>query len=158
MTRSKHVLCLLKSKAMGHLKTAHFQGRSGKLIACRSIAGVACFLALVGCHSSKRPTTSSTQTDQAIGAASLSASPNPVPAGSPDQELGKTTISWNTGDSSVGDVYVKMNRAPEVLVGRGQSGTIQINWIGFDSLYEFRLYTKRNHFKPLKKLEVIRDE
>jgi len=148
----------LSPKTMEHLKTCHSRGRSGTLIARSSIALVVCFLALDGCHSSKRPTTSSTQTHEITGAASLSASPNPVPAGSPDQELGKTTISWNTGDSSVGDVYVKMNRAPEVLVGRGQSGTIQINWIGFDSLYEFRLYTKRNHFKPLKKLEVIRDE
>ena len=51
-----------------------------------------------------------------------------------------------------------MNRAPEVLVGRGPSGTIQIDWIGFDSMYEFRLYAKQNHSKPLKKLEVIRDE
>ena len=143
---------------MEHLKTCHSRGRSGKLIAQSWIALVVCFLALDGCYSSKRPTTSSTQTDQATGAASLSADPNPVPAGSPDEALGKTTISWNTGDSSVGDVYVKMNRKPEVLVGRGQSGTIQINWIAFDSLYEFRLYTKRNHFKPLKKLDVIRDE
>jgi hypothetical protein len=143
---------------MEHLRTGHSQGQSGKLIAWSSVALVVCFLALDGCYSSKRPTTSSTQTHQATGAASLSAYPNPVPAGSPDQELGKTTISWNTGDSSLGDVYVKLNRAPEVLVGRGQSGTIQIDWIGFDSMYEFRLYSKRSHSKPLKKLEVIRDE
>jgi hypothetical protein len=153
-------MCLihLSPKATEHSKTGHSQRRGGKVIAWRSIAAVACFFPLVGCHSSKPPTTSSTQTDRVTGAAWLSASPNPVPAGSPDQALGKTTISWNTGDSSVGDVYVKMNRAPEVLVGRGQSGTIQINWIAFDSLYEFRLYTKRNHFMPLKKLDVIRDE
>ena len=148
----------LSPKAMEHLKTCHSRGRSGKLITRSSIALVVCFFALDGCHSSKRPTTSPTQTHQTTGAASLSAYPNPVPAGSPDQALGKTTISWNTGDSSIGNVYVKVNRSPEVLVGRGQSGTIQVDWIGFDSLYEFRLYAKRNDSKLLKKLEVIREE
>ena len=83
----------LSPKAMEHLKTGHSQRRSGKLVTRSSIAPVVCFLALDGSHSSKRPATSSTQTDQATGAASLSAYPNPVPAGSPDQELGKTTIT-----------------------------------------------------------------
>jgi hypothetical protein len=86
----------------------------------------------------------------------LFAEPNPVPAGDPDQPLGITVITWKTGDEATGDLYVTVNRSPEVFLGRGPSGTLNIAWIQFDSTYEFRLYAKR-HSKLLAKLDVSRD-
>ena len=86
----------------------------------------------------------------------LSASPNPVPAGDLDQQLGTTQITWNTGSQAMGDLYVKVNRSPEVFLARGPVGTLNIKWIQFDSLYEFRLYTKKRS-KLLATVEVTRD-
>jgi hypothetical protein len=86
----------------------------------------------------------------------LSAEPNPVPAGDPDQPVGSTTITWNTGTEATGDLYVKVNRSPEVFLARASFGTLKINWIQFDSTYEFRLYAKKRS-KLLTKLDVIRD-
>ena|ERR1700730_3123445 len=90
------------------------------------------------------------------GELTLSAEPNPVPAGDPDQPLGSTIVSWNTGNEAAGDLYVKANRSPEVFLARASSGTLKIDWIQFDSTYEFRLYAKK-HSKLLTKLDVTRD-
>jgi hypothetical protein len=87
----------------------------------------------------------------------LSASPNPVPAGDLYQPLATTTITWSTGSTAIGDLYVKTNRSPEVFVGRGSSGTLKVDWIQFDSTYEFRLYGKK-HSRVLAKLDVTRDD
>jgi hypothetical protein len=86
----------------------------------------------------------------------LQAQPNPVPAGDLDQPLATTEISWNTGDGTIGDLYVKVNRSPESFLGSGAAGTVNVNWIQFDSTYEFRLYIKK-HSKLLSKLDVTRD-
>jgi len=86
----------------------------------------------------------------------LTAEPNPAPAGDPDQTLATTVITWNTGDEATGDLYVKVNRSPEFRLARARSGTLKIDWIQFDSTYQFRLYTKK-HSKLLAKVDVTRD-
>jgi hypothetical protein len=86
----------------------------------------------------------------------LVAEPNPVPAGDLDQPLASTVITWNTGSGVIGDLYVKANRSREVFLGRGPTGTVKIDWIQFDSTYEFRLYAKKRS-KLLAKLDVTRD-
>jgi len=86
----------------------------------------------------------------------LFAEPNPVPAGDPDQPLGTTVITWSTGSEATGDLYVKTNRSPEVFIARAPSGTMKVDWIQFDSTYEFRLYAEKKHRKLLSKLDVIR--
>lgn len=102
------------------------------------------------CHNDPRPDRNSTRKPILV------ASPNPVPAGDLDQPLAPTQISWATVDNTVGDLYVKENRSPEVFLARGPSGTIKIDWIQFDSTYEFRLYAKRRS-RLLAKLIVTRD-
>jgi hypothetical protein len=98
------------------------------------------------------------QTNQAITAKPiLFAEPNPVPAGDPTQQLGTTVITWDTGNGTLGDLYVKVDREPEKFMARGASGTHEVRWIQFDSFYEFRLYTKK-HSKLLARLEVTRDD
>jgi hypothetical protein len=86
----------------------------------------------------------------------LSAEPNPVPAGDPDQPLATTIITWSTGSEASGDLYVKANRSSEVFLASARSGTLKIDWIQFDSTYQLRLYTKKRA-KLLAKLDVIRD-
>ena len=115
------------------------------------LLGLSICLFLSTCDGVRRYTTQSS-TAKPI----LFAEPNPVPAGNPDQPLGTTVITWNTGGEAMGDLYVKVNRSPEVFLGRGPSGTSKIAWIQFDSTYEFRLYAKK-HSKLLAKLDVTRD-
>jgi hypothetical protein len=112
-------------------------------------------LLLTACPSARRENHSrvpKTQTNPL-----LTAEPNPVPAGNPDQLLGTTVITWNTGSEVAGDLYVKVDRSDEIFMGRAPSGTLKIDWIQFDSRYEFRLYAK-NRAKLLTKLEVTRDD
>jgi hypothetical protein len=87
----------------------------------------------------------------------LSAEPNPIPAGNPDQALATTVITWNTGSKADGDLYVKVNRSPDLFLARSPSGQLKIDWIQFDSTYEFRLYVAKKHSKLLAKLDVTRD-
>jgi tRNA (mo5U34)-methyltransferase len=82
----------------------------------------------------------------------LSASPNPVPA---SQEPGKTTVSWDTYDGSVGKVYVSVNGGQELLFADGRRGTAPAHWIEAGSNYEFRLYNS-DHTELLAKVAVTR--
>jgi hypothetical protein len=106
---------------------------------------------LGACHAARRHTPVSSTVKPV-----LSAEPNPVPAGDPDQPLASTTLTWDTGGEMTGDVYVKVNRSSEVLVAQARSGTLKIEWIQFDSTYEFRLYANK-HSKLLAKVDVTRD-
>src|SRR6266540_2872053 len=38
-------------------------------------------------------------------------------------------IGWTTGDQSIGEVYVSMNRGAEKLFARGRSGSQEAPWI-----------------------------
>jgi hypothetical protein len=95
--------------------------------------------------------------DHRLKKAVLEAEPNPVPAGDINKPLGVTTITWNTGNGTIGDLYVKVDREPEKFMARAPSGTDEVRWIQFDSVYEFRLYSKKRS-KLLTKLEVTRDD
>ena len=73
---------------------------------------------------------------------SLTADPNPVPAG---EGAGKTTINWHASDGMIGEIYVVTNSNPETLFARGPKGPAEAPWIVADSTYEFRLYDGSNH-------------
>jgi hypothetical protein len=81
---------------------------------------------------------------------SLTASPNPVPFG---DRSGTTTISWNTGNTSIGKVYVSVNGGEEVLFAHKRQGSAVANWIEPGSTYEFRLYDS-DHTRLLDKISV----
>ncbi len=84
----------------------------------------------------------------------ISAAPNPVPAGR--EKFGKTTISWNTGDGSIGEVYVSVNGAPEKrFAGNRSKGSLEMKWIGRGE-HEFRLYAGKEHKKVLASVKVTR--
>lgn len=70
------------------------------------------------------------------GTPGVSASPASVPAG----PSGSTTITWDTGDGSVGQVYVSVNGGGKVLFAQGPSGSAPISWIYPGNSYVFTLY------------------
>jgi hypothetical protein len=139
------------------------QGTVADLFACstdrgfaaRRIAVILAFstcLVLSACHKGDEQTTRKRATKPV-----LSASPNPVPTGDLDKPLGSTQITWNTNSQTTGDLYVKVNRSPEVFLARGPAGTFDANWIQFDALYEFRLYVKKRS-RLIARIEVTRDD
>jgi hypothetical protein len=66
----------------------------------------------------------------------LHAQPNPAPGGA---GLGTTSLSWNTGDGSVGVVSVSEDDGPETEVARGPMGTQAMSWIQWGHDYQFVL-------------------
>jgi len=86
--------------------------------------------------------------------AKIDAEPNPVPAD--DQELGTTLITWTTGSSHGGEVWVSENGEPERLFLSGSEGSGEANWICRDRVYEFRLYGGSGRANLLDTLTVTR--
>ena len=82
----------------------------------------------------------------------LSASPNPAIGG---ERLGKTTISWDTADGSIGRIFVSVNQGAEAFFADGRRGSAPADWIDAGSNYEFRLYDS-DHTEMLTKVTVIR--
>jgi tRNA (mo5U34)-methyltransferase len=83
---------------------------------------------------------------------SFTANPNPVPAG---EGPGKTTVSWDTADGSIGRIYVSVNRGQELLFADGRRSSASARWIEAGSNYEFRLYNS-DHTELLAKVTVTR--
>lgn len=83
---------------------------------------------------------------------SLTASPNPVPFGNGP---GQTRISWNTGNTDIGKVYVSINGREELLFTHKREGSKVAKWIDTGSTYEFRLYNSA-HTELLAKVVVGR--
>jgi hypothetical protein len=110
-----------------------------------------CHLALLlGCGKSEPPAAA-----PATRAPSITADPNPMPA---TLDSKTTTISWDTGDGSLGVVYVSVEGDPERRFSGSQAaGSLDAPWIG-KGVYEFRLYsgTVENKGKLLASVQVTR--
>jgi hypothetical protein len=85
--------------------------------------------------------------------ARIEAVPNPVPLG---PGLGKTTIRWNTGDGSSGDIWVAEPDQPESPFEGGPSGSKEAPWIQAGHTYVFRLYAGKEHRTILASVKVSR--
>jgi len=83
---------------------------------------------------------------------SISANPNPASGG---ERLGKTTISWDTADGSIGRIFVSVNQGEEAFFADGRRGTAPADWIEVGSSYEFRLYNS-GHTELLAKVAVTK--
>src|SRR6187551_3642283 len=93
---------------------------------CFIIAGA---LLLAACdQKTSAPATGSSVVASPSGntTATLTASPNPVPAGSTP---GSTTIKWSTGGSPTAQVYVSTNGGPEALFASDGEGSSEAPWI-----------------------------
>jgi len=85
--------------------------------------------------------------------ATITADPNPVPAGS---GLGWPQICWATLTGETGEVYVSQNAGPERLFASGPTGCTEAHWIAGGSEYEFRLYTNDVSRRLVAKVRVTR--
>jgi hypothetical protein len=112
----------------------------------RTTAVVMSLFFLAACNPNA-PTTS-----PGASTATITASPNPVPL--VGQGPGTTTITWNTGDGSVGTVYLETDVASGKPFDRGASGSRPVPWIEAGKTYEFRLYAGTEHTKMLAKTTV----
>ncbi len=81
----------------------------------------------------------------------LSATPNPVPV---QGAAGNVTISWNSAEAEVGQIYVSENGSPEALFAEGPSGSQTASWIGAGRTYTFRLYAGRDRKRLLQSTTV----
>jgi len=99
-----------------------------------------------------QPTFADAASRQLASKARLSAFPHQVPIGG---TMGTTEITWNTGDGSVGEVYVSINGEPETLFVTGAGGSKEAQWILADQAYEFRLYAGMDHNHLLDEVSVI---
>ena len=80
----------------------------------------------------------------------VTASPNPVPA---HKGTARTLISWSTGTTVPGSVYVSIDGQQELLFATSPRGSAPANWIQPGCAYEFRLYDS-NHIQLLDKVDV----
>jgi hypothetical protein len=72
--------------------------------------------------------------------------------------MGKTTISWTTGDGSEGQVYVSENgQAEQFFSWNAPHGSGDAPWVQAGRSYEFHLYDAA-HAKLLSKVVVTRAE
>ena len=124
-----------------------------------SIAAAVTCLLFAACDSSKHPKAAGGTTKPEATAAvsrirqtatTISATPNPVPAGG---GIGTTAISWTTGDGSDGQVYVSADGQPEQIFATAPQGSADAVWIQAGKSYEFRLYGA-GHVKLLGKVVV----
>jgi hypothetical protein len=117
----------------------------------RTTAVVMPLFFLAACNPSKAPEANAPTASPGASTATITASPNPVPVG---QGPGTTTITWNTGDGSVGTVYLAKDGEPEAAFASGTPGSAPAPWIEAGKTYEFRLYAGTEHTKMLAKTQV----
>ena len=80
-------------------------------IRVRGAAVGSLLLAIVLAGGCKRSPDGTAPQPQPNAGPTITANPNPVPAGT--AKFGTTTISWDTGNGSLGEVYVSVNGGPE---------------------------------------------
>jgi hypothetical protein len=120
----------------------------------RLIPTISIFLPLfffAACGPSKNPEVSASAASPAAPGATITASPNPVTTG---EGSGTTTITWDTGDGTTGQVYVSEDGAAETLFTAGPKGSAPAPWIRAGKTFEFRLYAGTEHAKMLAKTQV----
>ena len=74
------------------------------------------------------------------------------------KEPGTTTITWNTRDSTMGQVYVSADGAEESVFAGAPQGSSTANWIRTGSSYRFRLYKGTDREKLLAETTVTRQK
>jgi hypothetical protein len=108
-----------------------------------------------GCNVSKAPEAQAPPASSPASGPAITASPNPVSTGGRN---GTTTVTWNTGDGTEGEVFVSVDGGPEGKFASGPSGSAPAGWIQAGKTFEFRLYAGTEHAKILSKTQVTGDK
>ena len=64
-------------------------------------------------------------------------------------------ISWSI-NGNLGQVWVSMNGAPDILFAEGISGSQVANWIQTGASYAFKLYAGTTHSQLVNSVTVTR--
>jgi hypothetical protein len=129
------------------MRATHFRRLTGSLLAMCLVVGCGDHNSAPGKSESQAPPSSGTKTP------SITATPNPVPAG---DGFGTTKITWESG-SGWAQVYISENGAPDTkMFGEGARGAAEAPWIKTGHTYEFRLYAGKDHAQLLDKVLVSR--
>ena len=82
----------------------------------------------------------------------ITANPNPICSGQ------RCVISWQTNDPAGAEIHVSTGSNDESVVTQGgNSGDVEIPWIGDSAVYEFRLYPASQPDRQLDSVKVRRD-
>ncbi|MHB8645420.1 MAG: hypothetical protein ACYDAR_06485 [Thermomicrobiales bacterium] len=129
----------------------------GTAIRSQSVVLVAVFLIACGGSGTSAPSTSVTTipTPASTPSAATSAPAPSVTTGAvirasvnPVHTVngkGTTTITWDTGDGSLGQVFVSEQGGPDRLFAAGSSGSEAAAWIAVNEKFEFRLFAGDEH-------------
>jgi hypothetical protein len=121
----------------------------------QTIAVILPLFFLAACNPSKAPEATAPSASPGASGATITASPNPVSTGGRN---GTTTVTWNTGDGTEGQVFVSVDGGPEGKFATGSSGSAPAGWIQAGKMFEFRLYAGTEHAKVLSKTQVTGHE
>ena len=152
-------MCIFGFDSSTKVSSGHYQ-LSTKPLVCRTVLAsckssfLLTILVFAGCASNSIQTPAKNPPPKTQPSPSIVANPKTVPAG---PGLGITTITWNTGDKSWGQVYLSDNGQPERMFIQGPEGSADAPWIGRGT-YEFCLYEGSEHKKLLAAVKVTRDE
>ena len=128
--------------------------RERKSLALSVLVGILLF---GGCSGDKIPPSDSGTNSAANAstktAATITASPVPPGGG-----FATSTISWNTGDGTLGQVYVYDGKSEKLFSEGTAQGSLDAPWIGVGTTYEFRLYAGKDHKDLLASVKVQRAE
>lgn len=124
---------------------------------CLWLFGVLCLtvcLGVTGCR--KQADTIAPETKPSAPKTStawIKATPNPVPIpGGSDK--GTTTLSWDTGDGSNAQVYLRVAGKPDQLFSGGPRNKAEAKWIKKNRQYEFILFAGNEHATELARVTV----
>jgi small neutral amino acid transporter SnatA (MarC family) len=81
----------------------------------------------------------------------IKADPNPVPVATGQ---GTTTVTWDSGDGAMAQVYLVNSKQEETLFSGGATGSQAAAWIAKGGKYEFRLYAGKEHKTILARVSV----
>ncbi len=104
----------------------------------------------VGCGS-KNPAQTDSAPPNHTGDPWIKADPNPVSVAA---GKGTTTISWDSGDGTMAQVYLVNAKQEETLFSGGATGSQAAPWIAKGGKYEFRLYAGKEHKTILARVSV----
>jgi len=119
---------------------------AGRLLLVLSVGAVAS-----SCARDKGPAAQNGRATKLETGPRIVATPNPVPH---SEGFGKSTISWDSGDGSLVQVYVSVNGQAERLFGEAPKGKQDVDWIGQSAAYRFQMYKSTVHNKSLAELVV----
>ncbi len=133
------------------MRSIDFTSVASLMIAVLIVAG--CENRNAGTSPNPAVASSTTQAAAPAKAASITASPNPVPAG---DGLGTTRITWSAG-GPWGQVYISQDgKEDTTMFTEGGQGSTDAPWIRTGHTYEFRVFAGKDHKQMLAKVLVTR--